>query len=106
MIIRRNFNLYPGLYESTICRIPGVTECAFVGVFDEKKQDEVVALFVETHQPVSEKALRKALEFGPYSIDKEALTDYILMEKLPRAGRQFKVDKQQLRQQLIKKLHG
>ena len=37
MIIRRNFNLYPGLYEPTINRIAGVTESAFVGVFDEKK---------------------------------------------------------------------
>ncbi len=101
MIIRRNFNLYPGLYEPTINRIPGVTESVFVGVFDEKKQDETVALFVETHQPIAESTLRRALEFGTYSIDREALPDVIVFAKLPRAGRQSKVDKNALRR-LIK----
>lgn len=98
MIIRRNFNLYPGLYEPTINRIPGVTESAFVGVFDEQKQDETVLLYVETHQPISEATLRSALSFGPYSIDREALPDRIIFDKLPRKGRQSKVDKADLRQ--------
>ncbi len=93
MIIRRNFNLYPGLYEPTINRIPGVTECAFVGRYDEKKQDETVVLFVETHRPVSIADLRRALEFGAYSIDLAALPDQIILTKLPRSGRQNKVDK-------------
>ena len=97
MIIRRNFNLYPGLYEPTINRIPGVTESAFVGVFDEKKQDETVLLFVETHRPITEAALRRALAFGPYSIDQEALPDRIIFGTLPRKGRQSKVDKNALR---------
>ncbi|MFN0033563.1 MAG: class I adenylate-forming enzyme family protein [Saprospiraceae bacterium] len=100
MIIRRNFNLYPGLYEPTINRIPGVTECAFVGVFDETKHDETVALFVETHRPVSETAFKKQLERGEFSIDREALPDLIFFEKLPRAGRQNKVDKNALRERL------
>ncbi len=103
MVIRRNFNLYPGLYEPTINRIPGVTECAFVGVFDEKKQDETVALFVETHRPITEPVLRRVLEFGPYSIDREALPDVIVFAKLPRAGRQNKVDKRVLRAMLAEK---
>ncbi|MFN0215137.1 MAG: class I adenylate-forming enzyme family protein [Saprospiraceae bacterium] len=100
MIIRRNFNLYPGLYEPTINRIAGVTECAFVGVFDEKKHDEVVALFVETHRAMTEKNLRKQLERGEYSIDLEALPDLIFYENLPRSGRQSKVDKNALRKRL------
>lgn len=100
MIIRRNFNLYPGLYEPTINRIPGVTECAFVGIFDETKHDEVVALFVETHRPITPAAFRKQLERGEYSIDREALPDLIFFEKLPRAGRQNKVDKNALRMRL------
>ena len=100
MIIRRNFNLYPGLYEPTINRIPGVTECAFVGVFDEIKHDETVALFVETHREISERAFRKQLEHGEYSIDREALPDLIFFEKLPRSGRQSKVDKNALRERL------
>jgi acyl-CoA synthetase (AMP-forming)/AMP-acid ligase II len=106
MIIRRNFNLYPGLYEPTINRIPGVTECAFVGVYDEKRHDEVVALFVETHKPLTENALRKAMETGAYSIDREAMPDLIVLQPLPRAGRQSKVDKNALRLQLTQKIHG
>ena len=103
MIIRRNFNLYPGLYEPTINRIPGVTECAFVGVFDTDKQDETVALFVETHQPVTEATLRRNLAFGACSIDREALPDVVIFTKLPRAGRQNKVDKAALRARLVQK---
>ncbi len=103
MIIRRNFNLYPGLYEPTINRISGVTECAFVGVYDEKKHDEIVALFVETHRTISERAFRNLLERGEYSIDREALPDRIFFEKLPRSGRQSKVDKNALRERLREK---
>lgn len=98
MVIRRNFNLYPALYEPTVNRIPGVVECAFVGIFDEKKQDETVVLFVEANKPLAEVAFRRQLEFGTFSIDKEALPDAIFFEKLPRAGRQNKVDKNALRE--------
>lgn len=98
MIIRRNFNLYPGLYEPTINRIPGVTESAFVGIYDEQKHDEIVILFVETHRPMTETALRRALSFGPYSIDQEALPDRIVFVMLPRKGRQRKVDKEALKE--------
>jgi acyl-CoA synthetase (AMP-forming)/AMP-acid ligase II len=104
MIIRRNFNLYPGLYEPTINRIPGVTECAMAGVYHPERHDEVVALFVETHRPISERELRKALEYGPFSIDREALPDEIIFQKLPRSGRQNKVDKNTLREQLKARL--
>lgn len=97
MIIRRNFNLYPGLYEPTINRIPGVTESAFIGYYDPVRCDEIVVLVVETHQPLREPDLRKALEFGPYSIDREAWPDRIVFATLPRKGRQSKVDKQALR---------
>ncbi|TNE52926.1 MAG: long-chain fatty acid--CoA ligase [Bacteroidetes bacterium] len=103
MIIRRNFNLYPGLYEPTINRISGVTECAFIGVYDEKKQDECVVLFVETYAPLTEPALRRALESGACSIDQEAWPDYIYFEKLPRSGRQSKVDKATLRKRFSEK---
>ena len=101
MIIRRNFNLYPGLYEPTVNRIPGVVECAFVGVYDPEKHDETVALFVETQRPITATALRRALEAGEFSIDREALPDVILFTELPRRGRQSKVDKAALRQRLL-----
>ena len=103
MIIRRNFNLYPGLYEPTVNCIPGVNECALVGVFDTDKQDETVALFVETHQPVAAATLRRDLAFGACSIDREALPDVVIFTKLPRTGRQNKVDKAALRARLVQK---
>jgi Acyl-CoA synthetases (AMP-forming)/AMP-acid ligases II len=106
MVIRRNFNLYPGLYEPTVNRIPGVVECAFVGVFDETKHDETVVLFVEANKPLVEAAFRRQLEFGTFSIDKEALPDAIFFEKLPRAGRQSKVDKNALRERAAALLRG
>jgi acyl-coenzyme A synthetase/AMP-(fatty) acid ligase len=98
MIIRGNFNLYPGLYETSINRYPGVTECAFVGVYDPVKEDEVVGLFVETNAELNERQFRNALTMGQYSIDTQAMPDHIYFEPLPRAGRQSKVNKEALRQ--------
>lgn len=100
MIIRGNFNLYPGLYESTINRYPGVIDSAFVGVYDTEKHDEIVGLFVETQAPVDARQFRLALADGPYSIDAQAMPDVILFEALPRSGRQSKVDKAALRLRL------
>ncbi len=102
MIIRGNFNLYPGLYESTINRYPGVMDSAFVGVYDAEKHDEVVGLFVETDVPVDARQFRAALANGPYSIDAQAMPDVILFEPLTRSGRQSKVDKMALRMRLEK----
>lgn len=100
MIIRRNQNIYPALYESTINRIPGVTEAVLVGVYDEKIADEKVILFVEGAENLQESDLMKKLRNGQYAIDAEALPDEIIFRKLPRSGRQHKVDKQQLRLQV------
>lgn len=105
MIIRRNFNLYPGLYEPTINRIPGVVESAFVGVFDEKRQDEMVVLFVEKVGPVTESQLFRLLKQGEFSIDREALPDQIIFSSLPRKGRQNKVNKIALRENVKKMMN-
>lgn len=97
MIIRRNLNIYPALYESTINRIPGVDEAVLVGVYDEKIADEKVILFVEGSEDLQKNDLLKKLQKGQYAIDADALPDEIIFRKLPRSGRQHKVDKNELR---------
>jgi acyl-CoA synthetase (AMP-forming)/AMP-acid ligase II len=92
MIIRGNFNIYPALYEDTIKKIPGVEEAAFVGIYDAAIHDEKVYLAVETNKkPIDQ--IRQALMVGKYSIDKEALPDVIISMKIPRKGRQNKLDR-------------
>ena len=92
MIIRRNFNIYPSLYEDTVRKIPGITEAAFIGIYDEVKFDETVYLIVET-EIKNTGEIRKQLRHGIYSIDAEALPDIILKMQMPRLGRHHKIDK-------------
>ncbi len=101
MIIRRDTNIYPAIYEKTIKNIPGVDEAALVGIYSEEKHDEEVYLVVESEK-YSETELMKLLKAGKYSIDKEALPDKIVFMKIPLSGRQNKVDRKIIRQQLIK----
>jgi acyl-CoA synthetase (AMP-forming)/AMP-acid ligase II len=102
MIIRRNFNLYPGLYEPTIHRIPGVVDCAMVGFWSEAKQDEEVVLVLEVELHFAKEKLDGQLRHGQFSIDAEALPDRIVFMPLPRSGRQQKVDRRALRAALCK----
>ena len=51
---------------------------------------------------ISKKIVMQRLESGPYSIDKEALPDEIRFQKLPRLGRQNKVDRNKMRFQFEK----
>jgi acyl-CoA synthetase (AMP-forming)/AMP-acid ligase II len=103
MIIRRHFNIYPALYEPTINKIKGVADAALVGVFDEKLHDEKVFLIIEKEEnhPLSISDVEKQITQGRLAIDKEALPDVILFQKLPRKGRQNKIDKVRLRNELI-----
>ena len=93
MIIRRNMNIYPGLYEPTINKIKGVKAAVMVGKYKEEIHDEKVYLVVEKEEAISEKSIRQQLEYGQYAIDKEALPDAIVFQKLPRKGRQNKIDR-------------
>lgn len=97
MIIRRNFNLYPGLYEPTINRIPGVVDCAMVGRWSAAKEDEEVVLVMETDRPIAAQKIREMLRHGEFSIDAEAMPDEVVFRTLPRSGRQQKVDRKALR---------
>jgi len=105
MLIRGEFNLYPGLYEDTICRIPGVHACAIVGVPDAETADESVVLYVEPSPDIEvgdpttfAERVAKALRTGDTRIDHNALPDWItVVDALPRAGRARKVDRATLR---------
>jgi acyl-CoA synthetase (AMP-forming)/AMP-acid ligase II len=101
MLIRGNFNIYPALYEPTINRMPGVADCALIGIYDESIHDERVILFIEPepNATVQPEQWMKWLTQGAYAIDKPALPDEIRTTTLPRKGRQNKIDRVQLRTQ-------
>ena len=103
MIIRRNFNIYPGLYEPTINKIKGIVEAVMIGVYNEQKADEEIILVVEGQENLDGQAILEKLKFGTYSIDKEAWPDRVVFMPLPRSGRQNKVNKHQLRSALEQK---
>jgi acyl-CoA synthetase (AMP-forming)/AMP-acid ligase II len=107
MLIRGDFNLYPGLYEETASRIPGVGACAFIGVPDPATADERVLLFVEP-DPASRgleaselrRRVERGLRDGDTKIDVKALPDEVrVLDALPRSGRSHKVDRKALREQ-------
>lgn len=105
MLIRRNFNIYPGLYEPTINKIPGIVEAVLIGVYDKKTADETVYLIVESDNKINENDLKTLLLSGMYSIDKEAIPDKIIFQKLLRLGRQNKIDRKKIRIELEKEFH-
>jgi acyl-CoA synthetase (AMP-forming)/AMP-acid ligase II len=96
MIIRGNFNIYPGLYEPTISRIKGVSEAVMIGVYDKQKADEEVVLVIDAVNGLTKADVMKQLASGQYSIDSQALPDRILFMRIPHSGRQNKVDRKAL----------
>ncbi|MCE6991842.1 class I adenylate-forming enzyme family protein [Dyadobacter sp. CY323] len=100
MMIRGNFNIYPGLYEPTIHKIDGVKEAVMVGIYNDEKADEDIILVIDGEEKLNETMVMKQLITGKYSIDKEALPDRIIFRPIPHSGRQAKIDRKQLVQQL------
>lgn len=100
MILRGDYNIYPALYEPTIESIPGVRACAMVGIYDDKRADEEVVVVVEADgsRGLTKAYINKKLRSGSYSIDTHAFPDRILFMKLPRSGRQLKINKAALKQ--------
>jgi acyl-CoA synthetase (AMP-forming)/AMP-acid ligase II len=96
MIIRGNFNIYPGLYEPTINRIEGIIEAVLIGVYNPSKADEEIVLVVEREGNITADAIMSKLKNGHYSIDKDALPDHILFLPLARSGRQNKVNRKEM----------
>ncbi len=63
MIISGGENIYPAEIERVLRRIPGIVECAVVGVPDPKWGESPAALIVtEDGKPLSEEMLREHLE--------------------------------------------
>lgn len=100
MIIRGNFNVYPGLYEPTINKIKGIVEAVMIGFYNSKKADEEIILVVESELNLKAEDIFQKLKTGIYSIDKEAIPDKIIFSKLPRSGRQNKVNRKELAEQI------
>jgi acyl-CoA synthetase (AMP-forming)/AMP-acid ligase II len=92
MIIRRNMNIYPALYENTIKNIKGIEEAALVGIYDEEMQDEKIYLAVEGRD-LNMRLIQHELHHGRYCIDREALPDFIFSMTIPLKGRQNKIDR-------------
>lgn len=106
MIIKGNYNIYPGLFEPTIQKIPGVAASALVGIRDSELEDEKIVLAIEPNSfddPTLIKRVEKLLRSGTYSIDTHAFPDKILSIKLPRRGRQLKIDKIELKKIITEK---
>lgn len=105
MIIRGNYNIYPGLYESTIQKIPGVAACAMVGMRNESKEDEDIVLVIESDNSQDTtiiKRVESSIRSGKYSIDIHAIPDKVVVMNIPRHGRQLKIDKRKLLEVLKK----
>ncbi len=99
MIIRKGYNVYPTLFESSISKIKEVIECSMVGIYDDKIEDEKIVLFVVTDSKDKnfKNELKKLLTSGEYSIDSYALPDEIIfIDSMPRSGRSKKIDKSRL----------
>ena len=99
MIIRRGFNIYPTLFETSIGKIPGIEECSMVGIYDDRTEDEKVVLFVvsDSNNLSFKDKLKKMLISGEYSIDSQAYPDEIIfIDDMPRSGRSKKIDKRRL----------
>ncbi|MDH4092097.1 MAG: acyl--CoA ligase [Cyclobacteriaceae bacterium] len=96
MIIRKNFNIYPVIYETIIRNIEGVDDCAIVGIWSDQKEDEEVCLVLEGRHLIPER-IRAHLSYGPNAIPKEVWPDVIVCMHIPRHGKHEKIDKKKLR---------
>lgn len=92
MIIRRNMNIYPALYENTIKHIKGIEEAAMVGIYNDDTHDEKVYLALEGSD-INVASVKRQLAQGKHSIDAEAIPDEIITMTIPRKGRQNKIDR-------------
>ncbi len=104
MIIKANKNIYPGLYETTIAQIKGVNEVCMIGIYDESIHDEQVILVLDADKTVTAKSVLQELKSGKNAIDSDALPDHILFQPIPKAGRQQKIDRNKLIEQIKQQL--
>ncbi len=107
MIIRKNHNIYPSIFESTISNIQGIKSCAMVGIYNNELEDEKIYLAVEKENTLQEsdevfkKRIYNELNKGEHSIDKTALPDQIIVMEMPLSGRTQKIDKSKIKSHII-----
>ena len=59
MILVSGFNVYPNEIEDVVAQIPGVLECAAVGVNDEKTGEAVKLVIVKKDESLTEAQVRE-----------------------------------------------
>ena len=97
MIIRRNTNIYPELYEPTLASITGVKDVAMFGKYSPEEEDEIIYLLIEPiGEHYSKKEILKSIRQKLTFIHRDAAPEKIIFGKVPRKGRQLKVDRQAL----------
>jgi acyl-CoA synthetase (AMP-forming)/AMP-acid ligase II len=95
MIIRREENIYPGLYEPRIAALPGVADALLVGLADPATGDEEVVLALVLEAGARLDAVSARL---PEVIGRAAFPDRVVaVPAVPRSGRTHKPDREALR---------
>lgn len=100
MIIKGDYNIYPGVYEEIINRIPWVVACAMFWT-EIEDNDEKIILAVESTRLYDKKEFLKLLQKWSFSIDTYALPDEIIFCQIPRSWRQKKIDKWMIRRERL-----
>jgi long-chain acyl-CoA synthetase len=59
MILVSGFNVYPNEIEDVVAQIPGVLECAAVGIVDEKTGEAVKLVIVKKDDSLTEAQVRE-----------------------------------------------
>jgi long-chain acyl-CoA synthetase len=59
MILVSGFNVYPNEIEDVVAQIPGVLECAAVGVSDDKTGEAVKLVLVKKDESLTEAQVRE-----------------------------------------------
>lgn len=109
MIIKKEYNIYPSLYEKTINNIPFIKNAAIIWIWNKDKEDEEIILCVELENNYksknrikTEKEIINLLKNWIYSIDNFALPDKITFIAIPCSGKQNKVNKTILKNNYLK----
>ncbi|MCY7342980.1 MAG: hypothetical protein LH603_14365 [Pseudonocardia sp.] len=102
MTIRGTVNIYPGLHEPVITRLPGVAAALLIGVPDAIGDERVVLALVPAPDAAPGLVDRVAVAL-PGVIDASALPDEIVsIDAVPVAGRTRKPDRAALRARLAR----
>lgn len=111
MIIRKEFNIYPSLYEKTINNIPFIKNAAIIWIWNNSKEDEDIILCIELEKNYLSKSSKKVknkiyslITNWTYSIDNFALPNDIIFIQIPCSGKQNKINKKLLKNNYLKSI--